>query len=197
MITVDRRITQGLGPGRARQEPLRIWRGDAPDGERCDSAAIGGGCLLRYDPARPTFGGHTLAIIAASASLLVPLTPAEALAALAELEPGRPAYVHVNSHRVAADRRNGTVSPILAVRLAAARGPPTPPPWRTRPVLADLLPRAGYLRRQGLPGRAAQLAPAPHRPPGRLARPPDAHEPSPTERRGLFRCAIDWGRTAI
>lgn len=122
-ITVDRRITQALGPGRSREAPLRIWRGDAPDGERCDSAAIGGGCMLRYDPARPTFGGHTLAIIADSASLLTPLTPAEALAALAELEPGRPAFVHVNSHRVAADRRNGTASPILAVRLSRSGRP--------------------------------------------------------------------------
>jgi hypothetical protein len=122
-ITVDRRVTQALGPGRERMDPLRIWRGAAA-GEACDSVAIGGGCLLRYDPARPTFGGHTLAIIAADARLLTPLTASAAREALASLEAaGRPAYVHVNSHRVAADRRNGTASPIIAVRLSRGGRP--------------------------------------------------------------------------
>lgn len=123
-ITVDRRATQALAAQQQhRAAPLRIWRPSLPDGEPAMSVAIGGSCLVRYDPARPTFGGHTLAIVAAEARLLTPLTDAAAREALAALERGRPAYLHVNTHRAAADRRNGTASPIIAVRLSRSGRP--------------------------------------------------------------------------
>jgi len=123
MITVDRRATQALVPGDRRRDPLRIWRAGHVDGEACHSVAISGPCLLRYDPARRIVGGPTLALIVAGAHLVTPLPAAAAAAALAELELGRPTYVHVNSHRAAADRRNGTASPIIAVRLSRSGRP--------------------------------------------------------------------------
>jgi hypothetical protein len=117
LLTVDRRLTHATRATGPFTTPLRLWRGQLADGTPAHSAAITGPCLVRYDPARPVGGRYGLAVITAGEQV-IPLPPETALTTLATLEAqGRPAFVHVNTHRANADRRTGTVSPIVAVRI--------------------------------------------------------------------------------
>jgi hypothetical protein len=124
-ISVNPSLVRQMQPGLILPALTLMADRAAESYETACSVRILGPSRLIYDRAHRLANGASIFIATGAGVEVETLTADQGLAALAEIEAAtRAIYLHTNVHRIRQDSRDGTSSPVVAIRRTRS-GPPT------------------------------------------------------------------------